>query len=97
MFRVRILDSKVEAGMPSCAAAPAGPETRPWASAKAASMIVFSSSAEGLPKERDECPLGRIDDEGVSQPGSTEKISASQITTERSMTFCNSRIFPGQE
>ena len=32
-----------------------------------------------------------------SQLSSTEKISVSQRTTDRSITFCNSRMLPGQE
>jgi len=36
ILSARIRDSKVEAGMPSCEAAPNGPETRPPAAANAA-------------------------------------------------------------
>jgi len=42
IFSDRILDSRVEAGMPSWAAAPEGPDTRPPAAANAFSMISFS-------------------------------------------------------
>ena len=39
IFRALILWSRVDGGIPSLAAAPAGPETRPLDSASAASMI----------------------------------------------------------
>src|SRR5579862_899896 len=39
IFRTLILDSRVDAGIRSLAAAPEGPETRPLLSASAASMI----------------------------------------------------------
>ena len=38
----RIFDSSVERAVPSFAAAPDGPNTRPWHSRRAASMISFS-------------------------------------------------------
>ena len=44
----RIFDSRVDGGMPSLAAAPDGPETRPLVSAKAASIISRSSVADLL-------------------------------------------------
>src|SRR6266481_9988840 len=37
-----IFESRVRDGSPSLAAAPAGPEIRPWLSARAASIISFS-------------------------------------------------------
>jgi hypothetical protein len=39
IFSDRILDSKVDSGIPSLAAAPDGPKTRPSLSRKAASII----------------------------------------------------------
>src|SRR5271169_5060894 len=50
MFIDRILDSKVDGGIPSKAAAPDGPDTRPPASASAES-IMHRSSATDLRKE----------------------------------------------
>src|SRR6266849_1968198 len=44
IFRALILDSRVEAGIRSLAAAPLGPETRPLDSLSAASMISRSPS-----------------------------------------------------
>jgi hypothetical protein len=41
----RIFDSKVWRGIPSFAAAPEGPEIRPWLSARAASIISTSRSS----------------------------------------------------
>ena len=43
MFIDRIFDSRVDGGMPSLAAAPEGPETRPLVSAKAAPTLSRSS------------------------------------------------------
>jgi len=48
IFIARILDSKVEGGIPSLAAAPDGPDTRPRASAKAAPIISSSAIADFL-------------------------------------------------
>src|SRR5580658_8356983 len=42
IFKRLILESRVRAGKPSLAAAPAGPEIRPWLSASADSIISFS-------------------------------------------------------
>jgi hypothetical protein len=42
IFRARIFDSRVEAGIPSWAAAPEGPETRPSVAAKAFSIVSLS-------------------------------------------------------
>jgi len=42
IFSALIFDSRVDEGMPSLAAAPRGPETRPLVSAKAASINSFS-------------------------------------------------------
>src|SRR5208337_2913956 len=48
MFIERIFDSRVEGGIPSLAAAPEGPDTRPRVSARAAPMISRSSLADLL-------------------------------------------------
>jgi hypothetical protein len=42
IFNDRIFDSSVDRGMPSLAAAPDGPNTRPWHSRRAASISSFS-------------------------------------------------------
>src|SRR5262249_36957969 len=89
IFSDRILDSRVEAGKPNWAAAPAGPETRPAAAASAVSMTCFSCTADFR--------LVRGADPSESQLESTEKRSDSVTITERSMTFCSSRMFPGHE
>src|SRR5271154_4153967 len=48
ILSVRILESSVEGGRPSLAAAPEGPDTRPSASASAASIAFVSSDADIL-------------------------------------------------
>ena len=48
MPRLAIFDSRVWWGIPSFAAAPRGPETRPWHSANAASIAFRSRSANSL-------------------------------------------------
>src|SRR5271155_1785769 len=90
-----IFESSVLVGMQSFAAAPVGPETRPLLAASAASIISFSllfrtplSANAGLAALRQE---GRL-----SQVSSTAQISPSLKITARSITFCNSRTFPGQ-
>src|SRR5258708_29716656 len=97
-FRLSILsafirDSKVDGGTPSLAAAPCGPETRPRAWNNASSMIALSS-ADTLSVSADLADCGG-DAWAVSQLSSTEKFSLSQTITERSITFCNSRMLPG--
>src|ERR1700688_4010110 len=91
----RIFDSNVDRGMPNLAAAPGGPNIRPRLSFRAASIISFScarrlrdSSIWFFGSVRDGC-FG-------NQFSSIEKISVSQRIIERSMTFCSSRMFPGQ-
>src|SRR5262245_12234205 len=42
IFIALIFESRVDRGMPSLAAAPKGPDTRPLVSAKAASILSFS-------------------------------------------------------
>ena len=48
MPRPAIFDSRVWRGIPSFAAAPRGPETRPWHSARAASIAFLSRSANSF-------------------------------------------------
>src|ERR1700723_3899624 len=94
IFNDEIFDSRVDRWTPSFAAAPVGPDTRPWHSRRAASMISFSWVAS-LP-ESSTWTTGSVARVGrESQLSSTEKLSVSHITTERSITFCNSRILPG--
>src|SRR6266481_2844664 len=95
IFSDLIFDSKVDPGKPSLAAAPDGPDTCPPLSRRAASIISFSWAASF----RDSSgwifvSLARGCRE--SQLSSTEKFSVSHTITDRSMTFCNSRILPGQ-
>src|SRR6266851_2524360 len=96
IFSDLIFDSSVDRGMPNLAAAPVGPNTRPWLAFRASSIMFFScaSSLRGssiwfFGSVRDGCF-------GSNQLSSIENISVSQSMTERSTTFCNSRMFPGQ-
>src|SRR5260370_42671323 len=98
MFKALILRSRVDDGILSLAAAPDGPETRPRLSASAASIISRSlrdssltlsganTSTGGAGRE---VPLG-------SHNLSTEKTSVALRITDLSITFCNSRMLPGQ-
>jgi hypothetical protein len=45
MFSNRIFESSVDRAMPSLAAAPEGPNTRPWLSRRASSITSFSVAA----------------------------------------------------
>src|ERR1700719_3972673 len=95
MFSDRIFISSVDRAIPSLAAAPDGPNTRPWLSRRACSIISFSVAAsfcERYSLPPDLLSRGCCD----SQLSSTEKVSVSQTITDRSTTFCNSRILPGQ-
>src|ERR1700681_3897449 len=95
IFSDLILESKVEPGIPSLAAAPDGPDTRPPLSRRAVSIISFCWAARF--RESSGCLFGspaRVLRE--SQLSSTKKFSVSHKITDRSMTFCNSRILPGQ-
>src|SRR6266481_3547083 len=95
IFSDLIFDSKVDRGIPSLAAAPDGPYTRPLHSLSAASIIAFSWEGSFL---RGSSTLPGTVMEGCreSQLSSTEKFSVSHTMTDRSITFCNSRILPGQ-
>src|SRR5580658_3399741 len=94
IFSDLIFDSSVGPGIPSLAAAPDCPDTLPPLSRRAASIISFSWVAS----LRDRSiwlfvSVPRGDRE--SQLSSTENSSVSQTITDRSITFCNSRILPG--
>src|SRR6267154_2991654 len=90
-----IFDSRVDRRFPNLAAAPVGPNTRPWLAFRASSIMFFScaSSLRGS-------SMWRLDSVAGSGKGnqlsSIEKMSDSQRITERSITFCTLRIFPGQ-
>jgi hypothetical protein len=92
IFSDRIFDSSVERGMPNLAAAPVGPNIRPRLSFRAASIMSFScarslrgSSLRPFGSVRDGC-FG-------NQLSSIEKISVSQIITERA-SIATSRHVP---
>src|SRR5215470_18019314 len=86
-----IFDSSVWRGIPSFAAAPEGPDIRPWVLASAASIISTSlSSNVERPSLWDD-----FADTLFSQLSSTTNVSSSLRMTARSTTFCNSRTFPG--
>src|SRR5580704_17507735 len=79
----------------SLAAAPAKPDTRPPHSRRAVSISSFSVETGIL----DNCGWlcsGCARGCRESQLLSTEKVSVSLTMTERSITFCSSRILPGQ-
>src|SRR5205085_10630519 len=93
MRSARILDSSVEGGIESLAAAPSGPDTRPRVAVKAASIIDLSCVTSDCIKGW----TGPVADTAVeSQLSSTENVSVSQTMMDRSITFCSSRMFPGQ-
>src|SRR5258708_27882277 len=93
IFKRLIFDSRVCAGSPSLAAAPAGPEIRPWLSAKAASIISFSCLTRAPPNVRGR--TGFWVGSHLSHVSSTAKVSSSLRITARSITFCSSRTLPG--
>ena len=96
--RLAIFDSSVCRGIPSLAAAPDGPEIRPPLPASAASIISFSRSRTKRPS-LPSCMLWRgnsEDNSRLNHASSTENVSPSHRTMARSMTFCNSRMLPGQ-
>src|SRR5882724_11945975 len=94
MPRALICDASVCRGRPSLAAAPAGPDTRPRHSDKAASMRARSCSARDA--TRGMAGPDRGGTSRCSQRSSTAKVSLAHRMTARSMTFCSSRMFPGQ-
>src|SRR6266853_3574377 len=91
ILSARIFDSSVERGIPSRAAAPECPNTRPPLSRKASSIIAFSCAASELDNPARLLIPGPAD----SQLSSTANSSASETITDRSMMFCSSRTFPG--
>src|SRR6266403_981149 len=98
MFKALIRVSRVDGGIRSLAAAPDGPETRPLVSASAASIV--SRSLRGSPSllkpggvsDRDACGEVLLE----SHISSTEKTSVELRMIDLSITFCNSRMLPGQ-
>ena len=88
--------SSVDGGTPSFAAAPELPATRPRHSASAASMI--SRSPRASPGRRAGAATRGRGGTGCvdSQAGSTAKTSPELTITDRSITFCSSRMLPGQ-
>ena len=94
IFRRLIFESSVRDGTPSFAAAPAVPEIRPLLSASAASIICLSCFTSTPVSGSGRANLGGVS--LFSQLSSTENVSPSHRITARSITFCNSRTFPGQ-
>src|ERR1700687_107383 len=87
-----IFESSVLVGMPSFAAAPVGPETRPLLAASAASIISFSLLCR-TPLSAN-AGLAAVWEEGrLSQVSSTAQISPSLKITARLSTFCYSTRF----
>ena len=89
IFSDLIFDSKVDPGIPSLAAAPDAPDTRPLHSRRAASTISFSFAASccGSSSGTGSGPRGLRE----SQLSSTENVSRSATINERSMTFSKNR------
>src|SRR5260221_13609490 len=96
IFKDRIFDSRVDRGIPNFTAAPVGPDMRPRVSFSAASIMSFSCT-RSLRGSSTFCFESGVRGGGcVNLFLLIEKVSASQRITERSMTFCSSRMFPGQ-
>ncbi len=93
MWRLAIFESRVCRGIPSFAAAPDGPEIRPSLSISAASIISRSRAAIELTSGA--VVRGRRSSRFI-HPSSTEKTSPSARMTDLSITFCSSRMLPGQ-
>src|SRR5579864_3559900 len=81
IFRALILESSVDCGIPSLAAAPEGPETLPLLAASAASMSSFSWAA--ILWERGCLPESAGIARWPSQLSSIERFSESEMITER--------------
>src|ERR1700719_3170210 len=96
IFKALILSSRVEGDIASLTAAPDGPETRPLLSASAVSTISRSLRGStfkaGDVSARDACGEVLL----VSHNSSTEKTSVELRMMDLSITFCNSRMLPGQ-
>jgi hypothetical protein len=98
IFKAVILSSRVEGDKASFTAAPDGPETRPLLSASAASIISRALCGLASPLKATEVATrdaGR-DVSLESHNSSTKKTSPELRITDLSITFCNSRMFPGQ-
>jgi hypothetical protein len=96
IFSVLIRVSRVVGGTRSLTAAPDAPDTRPLLSASAASII--SRSLGGSFFEASDVATRGVC-EGIlweSHNSSTEKTSVELRIMDLSITFCNSRILPGQ-
>src|ERR1700674_5158161 len=96
ILKALIRVSRVDGGIRSLAAAPDGPETRPLVSARAASII--SCSLRGSAFEAGDVSARAACGEVLleSHNSSTEKTSAELRMMDLSITFCNSRMLPGQ-
>src|SRR5258706_10464613 len=94
ILRFLILESSVEGGIPSATAAPDGPAIRPLLFANTSSMISLSRFCNLVDRDFAEVLSrgGRL----ISQLSSTLKTSPSHTITDRSTTFCSSRMLPGQ-
>src|SRR6267154_2721586 len=95
MLSDRIFECRVDRAIPSLAAAPNGPNIRPWDTRRASSIISLSVAATFSERKSlvpDLVSSGRWD----SQLSSAVRVSVSHTITDRSMTFCSSRRFPGQ-
>src|SRR5271170_7499895 len=95
--------SRVDGGIRSLAAAPDGPETRPLVSASAASIISRSLRGSTLfwrSAARKAGDVSTLDSRGEvlleSHNSSIEKTSVELRMIDLSITFCNSRMLPGQ-
>ena len=94
MPSLRILDWRVVRFIPSLDAAPAGPPRIQWVSPRARKMCSRSASSkvERLLGKSIEAAFVCCfnSDRGISSSGPRERMTA------RSMTFCISRMLPGQ-
>src|SRR5260370_865413 len=98
MFKALIQVSRVDGGIRSFAAAPRGPETRPLVSASAPSITSHAlRCSPSLLKATDVATRDAGRDVSLeSHNSSTENASPELRITDLSITFCNSRILPGQ-
>src|SRR5215813_12990072 len=89
-----ILVSSVDRGIPSLAAAPYGPAIRPRLSANADSINFLCCSAPG---RANTFPVSlKPGESAMSHDSSTVKVCPSHKIKALSITFCSSRILPGQ-
>src|SRR5437016_453138 len=98
IFKALMRVSRVDGGTPSRAAAPDEPETRPLLSASAASIISRSLRGSTSPlKGADASTRDAGRDVSLeSHNSSTENTSPELRIMDLSITFCNSRMLPGQ-